>query len=92
MSAKAKSAAARPPTEPTPLPVGSAPLSTTEERLQRIEALGERVAEHVRFMCGVGGLTGVSAEAKAKAVEAFCERLSVLELQLGRIEEDLRLG
>jgi hypothetical protein len=91
MSAKTKTAA-RPAAEPTPLPPGSAAPTTTEERLQRIAALGERVAEHVRFMCGVTGLTGVSAEAKAKAVAAFCQRLTVLEEQLGRIEEELRLG
>jgi hypothetical protein len=69
-----------------------APPWTTEERLKRIEALGERVTGYVQFMCQVSNLKGTSAEAKDKAVAAFYERLAVLERQLGRIQEDLRLG
>jgi hypothetical protein len=65
---------------------------TTEERLQRIEALGQRIAGHVRFMCQVGSLNGTSAELKERAVTAFYERMALAESQLGRIQEDLRLG
>ena len=65
---------------------------TTDERLRDIAAMGERIRGYVQFMCQVGSLAGTSAEAKATAVAAFLERLTVLERQLGRIQEDLRLG
>ena len=87
------------PTRPSSAPLASAParaaqdpLLTTEERLKRIAALGRRVAEYVEFMAHVGGLNGTSAEAKERAVAAFYERLAVLEGQLARIHEELRLG
>ena len=69
-----------------------APPLTTEEGLLRIAALGKQVAAHVEFMCGVGNLSGTSAEAKDVAVAAFCERLTALERELARIQEELRLG
>jgi hypothetical protein len=89
MVTKAKTPS-RPPAETpdTPRPLAQ----TTEERLHNIHALGERVNGYVQFMCQVGSLAGTSAEAKATAVAAFLERLTVLERQLGRIQEDLRLG
>jgi hypothetical protein len=62
------------------------------ERLQRIEALGNRISGYIRFICQVGNLNGSSGEAKEKAVIAFYERLAAAESQLGRIQEDLRLG
>jgi hypothetical protein len=65
---------------------------TTEERLHQIEALGQRIAGYVRFMCQVGGLNGTSAEMKERAVTAFHERMALLESQLARIQEDLRLA
>jgi hypothetical protein len=68
------------------------PPWTMEERLERIRALGQRIDAYVRFMCQVGGLGGTSAEAKEHAVTAFYERLVVAEGQLGRVQEDLRLG
>ena len=43
-------------------------------------------------MCHAGTLDGTSAEAKERAVTAFYERLLVVERQLGRIQDDLRLG
>jgi hypothetical protein len=55
--------------------------------LQRIEALGDRIADHVRFMCEPGTTEGNSAEAKERARAAFYERLLVVERQLGRIKE-----
>jgi hypothetical protein len=60
--------------------------------LRDIEALGQRINGYVAFMAQVGSLGGTSGEAKEKAVAAFHERLAVLERQLGRICEDLRLG
>jgi hypothetical protein len=61
-------------------------------RLKRIEALGERIAGHFRFMCQVGSLSGTSAEMKAHAIAAFYEQAVLMETQLGRIQEELRLG
>src|SRR5262245_18627263 len=86
------------PSRPPPAPRASAPARvvpepprTAEERLQHIAVLGRRVAEYVEFMAQVGGLNGTSAEARERAVAAFCDRLTVLEAQLARIHEELRL-
>jgi hypothetical protein len=68
------------------------PPWTTEERLLRIEAMGQRINGYIRFMCQAGRLNGASAEAKEKAVIAFYERLTVVESELGRIQEDLQLA
>ncbi len=65
---------------------------TTEERLEQIAALGERINAYLQFMGKIGSLRGTSAEAKEKAVVAFYERLAALEGQLGRIQENLLLG
>jgi hypothetical protein len=65
--------------------------STTEERLLRIEAMGQRIHGYVQFMCQPGNLSGTSAEAKEKAVRAFYERMVHLECQLARIQEALQL-
>ena len=91
----------RKPTAPSrpPGPGDSAPARvaqetplTAAERLQQIAALGRRVAEYVEFMARIDSLNGTSAEAKERAVVAFYERLMILEGQLGRIHEELRLG
>ena len=74
-----------------PSPWDARPL-TAEERLKRIEALGERIAGHFRFMCQVGSLSGTSEEMKERAIAAFYERAILVETQLGRIQEELRLG
>jgi hypothetical protein len=65
---------------------------TLEERLLRIRDLGQRINGYVQFMCQAASLDGSSAEAKDRAVTAFYERLLVVESQLGRIHDDLRLG
>ena len=95
MAPKAKTPArsAAPPivTEPPAALPQTAPW-TTEERLQRIAAMGQRIDGYIQYMCQVGNLGGTSAEAKEKAVTAFYERLLVLERQLGRIQEELQLG
>jgi hypothetical protein len=63
-----------------------------EEGLQRIQALGQRIKVYVQFICAVGKLDGSSAEAKQKAVAVFYDRLLLMEQELGRIQEALRLG
>jgi hypothetical protein len=81
------------------LPLGGAaqtgpwpsPPWTQEERLARIEALGQRIDGFIRFMCQIGSLKGASAEAKERAVTAFYERMVVVESQLGRIQEEFQL-
>jgi hypothetical protein len=70
---------------------GPTPPLTLEERLHGIEVMGQRIDGYIRFMCQVGSLNGISAEAKEKAVTAFYERIVVVESQLGRIQEDLQL-
>ena len=75
-----------------PPDTGLTPPWTTAERLIHIQALGQRIDQHIRFMCTVASLNGTSLEAKDKAVAIFYERLQTLEHQLGRIHEDLQLG
>jgi hypothetical protein len=65
---------------------------TMEERLLRIEALGQRINRYVQFIGSAPRLTGTSSEAKEKAVAAFYERMVVLERQLSRIHEELKCG
>ena len=67
------------------------PPWTMAERLHRIEAMGQKIDGYVRFMCKVVGFDGASAEAKEAAVTAFYERMVIVEKQLGRIQENLRL-
>jgi hypothetical protein len=69
----------------------AAPPLTMEERLHRIEAMGRRIDDYIKFMCGIVGPTGTSAEAKERAVAAFHEQLVVVESQLARIHDELRL-
>jgi len=82
-----------PRSQPEP-PVGNwqSPPWTTEERLQRIQVMGQRIDGYIQFMCKVGDLTGTSSEAKERAVLAFYEQMIVVDRQLGRIQEELRLG
>jgi hypothetical protein len=65
---------------------------TTEQRLQDIERLLQRVTGYAEFMCRDRGQQATSSEARDKAIVAFHERIAVLEHQLGRIHEDFRLG
>lgn len=67
------------------------PPCTTEERLERIESMGRRIAGYVQFMCQAGNANGASADAKEKAVRSFYEQMVILERQLGRIQEDFQL-
>jgi hypothetical protein len=74
-----------------PAPLGRLPFNT-DEAIQNIESMRERINGYIQFMSQVGSLKGTSAEAKEKAVAAFHERMIVLERQLGRIHDDLREG
>ena len=71
--------------------VSLTPVSTTQERLQRIAALGQRINGYVQFICEVGNLNGTSVEAKEKVVVAFYEQMVAVERQLGRIHDDFQL-
>jgi hypothetical protein len=80
-------------------PVGKLPLralraapETLEGWVQEIEFLRQRINTYAGLMCQVDNLDGTSTEAKVRAVRAFYERMLVVERQLGRIQEDLRLG
>ena len=68
------------------------PPATMEERLSRIEILGERIEEYIKFMSSVAKLNGTSAESKHRAVAMFYERLFLLEQELCKIQENLQLG
>ena len=68
------------------------PPWTQEERLQRIEAMGQRISGYIRFIRQVDSLSGTSAEAKERAVIAFYDRMMAVDSQLSRIREDLQLG
>ena len=65
--------------------------TTTQERLIRIEALGQRIAGYVQSMCRADNSNGTSVDAREKAVQAFYEQMVVLDRQLGRIQEDFQL-
>jgi hypothetical protein len=64
---------------------------TTQERLERIESLGQRIAGYVQLMCQAGNANGASADTREKAVTAFYEQIVVLEGELGRIYEEFQL-
>jgi hypothetical protein len=63
----------------------------SEERMQRIKAMGQRIVGYVESMCQPGDQGGSSAEATEKAVTAFYERMLVVESQLRKIHDDFRL-
>lgn len=67
-----------------------APL-TMEEHMLRIEALGQRIDGYIRFMCQLATQSGISLEAKERAVHAFYKQMVLVEGQLGRIHNELQL-
>lgn len=71
-----------------------APLTppwTLEERVHGIEAMAQRIASYIRFICDIDTLNGASAEVKERAVTAFYEQMVIVESQLGRIHDQLQL-
>ncbi len=67
------------------------PACTMAERLHRIEGLGRKIEGYVNFMRQIEGVAGVSDEAKDHAITAFYDKLVLVEKQLSRIHETLRL-
>jgi hypothetical protein len=74
-----------------PRPMALTTPWTTEERLQRVEAMGQRIHGYIEFMCQVGKQKTTSGEAQEKAVIAFYEQMVVVERQLRRIHDDFQL-
>jgi hypothetical protein len=74
-----------------PRPPALTPPWTTEERLQHIEAMMQRVNGYVKFMCQVSTPNAASPEEKEKAVMAFHDQMVVLEHQLARIHDEFQL-
>lgn len=68
------------------------PAWTLEERLRRIELIGQKIDEYIRFMCQADQLNGASLEAKEHSVTAFYEKMVAVEKQLARIHDELRLS
>ena len=87
---KASSRAVAPPPAAKTQADSTAPL-TMEERLHRMEAMRIRIDGYIQFMCQIVSLTGTSAEVKERAVTLFYEQMVVVERQLGRIHDELRL-
>ena len=71
--------------------VPTKPPYTLEERLHRIEALGKRMDGYIKYMCEIGTQAGSSSEVKERAVAAFYNQLVVVEGQLAKIHDELRL-
>jgi hypothetical protein len=68
------------------------PPWTMEERLRRIESMGQRIHGIVEFMCKIANLEGTCPAAKERAVTIFYERLVIAVRQLGKIQEDIQLS
>ena len=86
----AKSAMPAPAKKGPVLPPTAPPL-TLEERLHRIEGMGTRIGGYIQYMCQIAKMTGTSGEAKERAVTAFYEQMVVVDRQLARIHDELRL-
>jgi hypothetical protein len=86
-----------PPAAKKPLPkpvlegVTLKPPYTLEERLHRIEALGKRMDGYIKYMCQIATQAGSSNEAKERAVTLFYNQLVIVESQLAKIHDELRL-
>jgi hypothetical protein len=79
--------------EVEPLPEAwNVPPANMGECLERIRALGHRVDNYVRFMKGIDGVKGTSAESRSRALTAFYERMLMFDRELGRVQEELQLG
>jgi hypothetical protein len=96
MATKTKAPPALPASLPpeTPPPGGRprASLLTTEQRLEGIESMRQRVNGYAEYMRQSAGLRSTSSEAREQAIAAFYDRMATFERELSRIEEGLRLG
>jgi hypothetical protein len=96
MASKTKAPPAPAPSLPTetPPPGGRprAALLTTEQRLEGIESMRQRVNGYAEYMRQSVGLRSTSSEAREQAIAAFYDRMATFERELSRIEEGLRLG
>jgi hypothetical protein len=72
-------------------PVALTPPWTMEERLHRIEVLGQRINGYVQYMSQDGNLNATSVETKERAIVAFYEQLVVTERQLAHIHDSFQL-
>lgn len=68
-----------------------APPVNRDERVKRIEIMGQRIDGYIKFMCEVAGMSGSSGEAKELGIAFFYEQLVVLENQLRLIHDNFRL-
>jgi hypothetical protein len=66
--------------------------STTQERLIDLERMREQINGYTSFICQIASLRGTSIESKENAVADFHDWMAVLERQLARIHDELRLG
>ncbi len=90
MAIKAKATPKKVPVKLASVPALSQ-LPTVDERVHRIEVLGKRIESYIQFMCQVPAMTGTSSEVKERAITAFYNQLILVEEQLARIHDELRL-
>ena len=64
---------------------------TMEERVHRIEAMHKRINDYIDYMCQLAGMSGTSSEVKERAVTLFYDQMVIVERQLARIHDELRL-
>jgi hypothetical protein len=83
--------AAPAPTLQPPTDLSPKGMTAPENRCEFLKGLGERVEGHIRFMCKLEGMVGVSKEAKERALAIFHQRLAGFETELGKIREGLEL-
>jgi hypothetical protein len=67
------------------------PPLTVEEYLHRIEAMGKRIDSYIQYICQLTGQSGMSAEVKERAVREFYQEMILVDGQLARIHDLLRL-
>lgn len=91
MATKSKPAVAKKQPAMPPVQTTSKPPYTFEERLHRIEVLGKRIDGYVKYMCEIATQAGSSNEVKERAVTVFYDQLIVVEAQLAKIHDELRL-
>ncbi len=67
------------------------PRSTLAEYVHRIGIVGQRIDAYVQFMSKMDEHAGLSDETKTRAAIVFCEKLIVVEQELGRIRDEYLL-